>query len=70
MANDLLISVVEDHMKDKKYNPQVSLVGYIVGTIDDQKHLVVSKKALKQGLKEMSHLSYYKLNIVINTYIE
>lgn len=69
LKNDLLISVAEEHMKDKKYNPQVSLVGYIKGFIDDSQ-LKVSKKELKKGLKEVTRLTYHKLNVVIEAYLQ
>ena len=68
--NDLLISIAEKHMKDKKYDPQVSLVGYIKGFINDSQRLVIAKKDLRKGLKEITHLTYHKLNVVIDSYIE
>lgn len=70
MKNDLLISVAEDHMKDKKYDPQVSLVGYIKGFINESQTLAIAKKDLKKGLKEITHLTYHKLNVVIDSYVE
>ena len=70
MKNDLLISVAENHMKDKKYDPQVSLIGYIKGFINDSQTLAIAKKDLKKGLKEITHLTYHKLNVVIDSYVE
>ena len=57
-------------MKDKKYDPQVSLVGYIKGFINDSQRLVIAKKDLRKGLKEITHLTYHKLNVVIDSYVE
>lgn len=70
MKNDLLISVAEKHMKNKKYDPQVSLVGYIKGLVNDSQKLIILKSDLKKGLKEITHLTYHKLNVVIDSYIE
>lgn len=68
--NDILISVDETHMKNKQYNPQVSLVTYIKGYITSDKDLTIGKKELKLGLKELTQLSDYKINTIIKAYLQ
>lgn len=68
--NDILISVNEMHMKNKQYNPQISLVTYIKGYITSDKELTIEKKKLRQGLKELTQLSNYKINTIINAYLQ
>lgn len=70
LKNDLLISVAENHMKVQKYNPQVSLVGYLGGFIDENGNLNVSKKNLKKGLQERLGLKRTRINTLITTYLE
>lgn len=69
--NALLVSVAEKHMKIQKYNPQVSLIGYVNGFIDQgSDNLVISKRDLKKGLQERLGLKRTRINTLITTYLE
>lgn len=66
----LLVSVAEDHMKVQKYNPQVSLIGYVNGFVDKDDNLIISKRDLKKGLQERLGLKRTRINTLITTYLE
>lgn len=68
--NALLVSVAEKHMKVQKYNPQISLIGYVKGFVDNDDNLVISKVDLKKGLQERLGLKRTRINTLITTYLE
>ncbi len=73
MKNDLLISVAEDHMKNKQYDPQLYLASFNKGYIVEDNGVTyhyVDKKELKKAIKDVLHKTYYKCNILIKTYID
>ena len=70
--NDLLISVAEDHMKNKQYDPQLYLVSFNNGEIIKEKnesYKCIRKEDLKKAIKQILHKSYYKCNKLIEAYI-
>lgn len=73
MKNDLLISVSNEHMKNKQYDPQLYLAsfnkGYIIEKNGNTYHYV-DKKELRDSIKNMLHKTYYKCNVLIKTYID
>jgi len=71
--NDLLIGVAEEHMKNKQYDPQLYLASYNKGYIVEQNGITyhyVNKKELKKAIKDVLHKTYYKCNLLIDTYIK
>lgn len=73
MKNDLLISVAEEHMQNKQYDPQLYLASYNKGYIVEQNGVTyhyVDKKELKKAIKDVLHKTYYKCTVLINTYID
>ena len=73
MKNDLLISVAEEHMQNKQYDPQLYLASYNKGYIVERDGITyhyVDKKELKKAIKDVLHKTYYKCNVLIKTYID
>lgn len=71
MERQALVSTKTERMKNKKYEVQPQLLSIQQGYVDPEtKEYKVSYQDLRQGLKKILKRSYYKIQVIIDTYVD
>lgn len=70
MDDNVLISVDEEHMKEKNYDPGVIVVANGIGYIDNEKRRHFTRAELIAQMKTVLKLTKYKCGIILDVFID
>lgn len=70
MDENVLISVSDEHMKEKNYDPGVIVVANEIGYIDEEKRRHFTRAELIAQMKKVLKLTKYKCGIILDVFID